>query len=82
MEIRYGERNPKTRLLLLGIPSFDCTLYGGITGPSNFGTGGNTNALSGAGGRVGLYSDAFIAVPVGYTSDTAYSSSTSIRKRK
>ena len=52
--------------------------YSPFTGPSRFGTGSATNASSGSGDRVGLRTDAGnagIAVPIGYTSGSFLSSS-------
>jgi hypothetical protein len=52
-----------------GMPNQD--LYSGISGPTNFGTGGQTNVSSGTGDPVALFgSTHFLAVPEHYASDT------------
>ena len=49
-------------------------VYSGITGPSNFGSGGFTAASSGSGDRVGIDNDGKVLfVPLDYVSDSPLS---------
>ena len=55
--------------------SVSCSLYSGVTTPSNFGSGGQVLANSGSGDRVGVLflgpNDYRLVVPSGYTSNTS-----------
>jgi hypothetical protein len=54
----------------------DLEIYGGVTGPGNFGSGGSTLADSGSGAIVGIGSGGLtLFVPLGYDSGTFLSNS-------
>ena len=53
------------------------TVYGGISGPTSFGTGGAAKAASVIGGSVGvLSSSGFLYVPINYLSGAAFTNTT------
>ena len=68
---------PNVGDIALGAGVVSVDKYTGISGPSNFGTGGGIIASSGTGSEFGLRGSgaAFLKVPAGYVSGTALSGS-------
>jgi VPDSG-CTERM motif len=67
---------PSFDIIATGPTAFtDLDVYSGLSGPSNFGTGAQTNASSGSGDLVGIAGDVplTLLVPLGYVSGTALS---------
>jgi hypothetical protein len=76
--------HPSIAYIITGTSSgADFDTYAFVTGPTSFGSGGNTDASSASGDVVGVFAGGqvatvgFVVVPHGYTSDTALSDSAS-----
>jgi VPDSG-CTERM motif len=68
-----GQISPANAFILTGSGQID--LYTAISGPSSFGAGGFTSASTSSGSAVGISVPGFLFVPLGYTSNTSLSDS-------
>ena len=68
---------PGYAAILLGSGTYD--VYYGVTGPSSFGSGGTTDASSGSGGPLGLFSfNNYLDVPDGFVSGSSISATATL----